>query len=123
MSPPSERKLAAIVCSDIRGYSGLMEQDEIGTLELVRIHRKELIDKSIIEHNGRIVKSMGDGLLIEFSSVVNAFAACLVIHLSVSCRKPLVVQGIFPLLFSFISKRLWQFFSSYRSSLAVLVFL
>src|SRR5215472_13154658 len=69
-----ERRLAAILAADIAGYSRLMGQDEAGTLARVRALRRELIDPTVTEHKGRIVKTTGDGLLIEFPSVVEAVA-------------------------------------------------
>ncbi len=68
-----ERRLAAIVSADVVGYSRLMGVDEAGTLRRLNSHRSELIDVKIAEHGGRIVKTIGDGLLLEFPSVVNAF--------------------------------------------------
>lgn len=67
-----ERRLAAILAADIVGYSALMGDDEEGTLERLKVHRDELVDPVIAKHNGRIVKLMGDGVLAEFTSVVNA---------------------------------------------------
>src|SRR5437870_5541116 len=67
-----ERKLSAILAADVVGYSRLMEKDEAGTFERLRAHRKELFEPEIIKHHGRIFKLMGDGLLAEFSSVVDA---------------------------------------------------
>jgi adenylate cyclase len=67
-----ERKLAAILAADIAGYSRLMGADEEGTLARLKAHRRELIDPKIAEHRGRIVKTTGDGLLVEFASVVDA---------------------------------------------------
>ena len=72
MSKGTQRRLAAIVSADVVGYSRLMGVDEAGTLAALRNHRAELIDGKIAEHGGRIVKTMGDGLLLEFSSVVDA---------------------------------------------------
>ena len=72
MTEPTQRRLAAIVSADVVGYSRLMGVDEVGTLAALRDHREELIDARIAEHGGRIVKTMGDGLLLEFPSVVNA---------------------------------------------------
>jgi adenylate cyclase len=66
------RRLAAIFAADMVGYSRLMEADEEGTIARQAAHRKELIDPKIAEHNGRIVKLMGDGMLVEFGSVVGA---------------------------------------------------
>ena len=67
-----ERKLAAILAADVAGYSRLMGADEEGTLARLKAHRRELIDPKIVEHRGRIVKTTGDGLLVEFASVVDA---------------------------------------------------
>jgi len=72
MSESIQRRLAAIVSADVVGYSRLIGADEAGTLAALRAHRKELIDPLIGDHGGRIVKTMGDGLLLEFPSVVNA---------------------------------------------------
>src|SRR5712671_3976577 len=67
-----ERKLAAILAADIAGYSRLMGADEEGTLSRLKAHRRQLVDPKIREHHGRIVKTTGDGMLVEFSSVVDA---------------------------------------------------
>jgi adenylate cyclase len=67
-----ERKLAAILAADVAGYSRLMGADEEGTLARLKALRAELVDPAIAGHNGRIVKTTGDGLLVEFQSVVNA---------------------------------------------------
>ena len=67
-----ERRLAAILAADVAGYSRLMEADEEGTLTALRAIRRELGDPKIAEHRGRIVKTPGDGLLVEFQSVVDA---------------------------------------------------
>ena len=66
------RRLAAILAADVTGYSRLMGADEEGTLERLKALRREITDPKIAEHNGRIVKTTGDGLLIEFASVVDA---------------------------------------------------
>ncbi|QEL26337.1 adenylate/guanylate cyclase domain-containing protein [Bosea sp. F3-2] len=66
------RRLAAILAADVTGYSRLMGADEEGTLAALKGHRKELIDPLIAQHQGRIVKTTGDGLLIEFASIVDA---------------------------------------------------
>jgi adenylate cyclase len=73
----ANRRLAAILAADVAGYSRLMGGDEEGTLERLKAHRRELIDPKITEHHGRIVKTTGDGLLVEFASVVDA-ARCAV---------------------------------------------
>ena len=67
-----ERKLAAILAADIAGYTRLMGEDESGTLARLKAQRKEIIEPLIAAHRGRIVKLMGDGLLVEFASVVDA---------------------------------------------------
>jgi adenylate cyclase len=67
-----ERRLAAILAADVAGYSRLMGVDEEGTLERLRALRRELLDPKTAEHKGRIVKTTGDGLLVEFASVVDA---------------------------------------------------
>ncbi len=72
MPADTQRRLAAIVSADVVGYSRLMGADETGTLAALRGHRAELIDAKIAQHGGRIVKTMGDGLLLEFPSVVEA---------------------------------------------------
>src|SRR6516162_3623585 len=66
------RRLAAILAADVSGYSRLMEADEEGTLERLSALRRELVDPKIAEHRGRIVKTSGDGLLLEYASVVDA---------------------------------------------------
>jgi adenylate cyclase len=67
-----QRRLAAILAADVAGYSRLMGADEEGTLAALKALRRELADPKIKEHRGRIVKTTGDGLLIEFASVVDA---------------------------------------------------
>src|SRR5712671_5737282 len=66
------RRLAAILAADVAGYSRLIGVDEEGTLDRLKTLRAELIDPKIAEHRGRIVKTTGDGLLVEFASVVDA---------------------------------------------------
>jgi adenylate cyclase len=67
-----DRRLAAFLAADIAGYSRLMGVDEEGTLRQLKAHRKALVDPKITEHRGRIVKTTGDGMLVEFVSVVDA---------------------------------------------------
>lgn len=69
-----ERKLTTILAVDIVGFSRLMAVDEVGTLALVKKHRKEIFDPKVIVYRGRVVKLMGDGILMEFGSVVDAVA-------------------------------------------------
>jgi len=68
----STRRLAAILAADMVGYSRLMGRDEMATIQRQKRHRQELIDPTIAEHHGRIVKTTGDGMLVEFASVVDA---------------------------------------------------
>jgi adenylate cyclase len=72
MKQPVQRRLAAILAADVAGYSRLMGADEEGTLAALKAIRRELSDPKVKEHRGRIVKTTGDGLLIEFGSVVDA---------------------------------------------------
>ena len=79
-SPKIERRLAAILAADVAGYSRLMGTDEVGTLNALKDHRRERIDPTIARHNGRIVKTTGDGLLVEFASVVDAVGCAVAIQ-------------------------------------------
>lgn len=76
----TQRRLAAILASDVVGYSKLMAADEAGTLARLRAHREDLIDPMIDEHGGRTVKLMGDGALVEFASVVDAVECAVAIQ-------------------------------------------
>src|SRR5438477_2835023 len=69
---PASRRLAAILAADVAGFSRLMGADEEGTLAAVKAISREIIDPKIAEHHGRIVKTTGDGLLVEFTSVIDA---------------------------------------------------
>ncbi|HSR70935.1 MAG TPA: hypothetical protein VLL72_01020 [Kiloniellales bacterium] len=74
------RRLAAILAADVVGYSRLMEANEVGTLAAVRRVREAVVQPKVAEHGGRIVKLMGDGLLVEFGSVVDAVACAVAIQ-------------------------------------------
>src|SRR5262245_13896830 len=67
-----QRRLAAILAADVVGYSRLMERDEAGTLAVLKSRRAEILQPLVARYRGRIVKLMGDGVLIEFSSAVDA---------------------------------------------------
>ena len=67
-----DRRLAAILAADVFGYSRLMGADEEGTLAQLKGHRRQLIDPKIKQHHGRIVKTTGDGMLVEFASPIEA---------------------------------------------------
>ncbi len=81
-----ERRLAAILAADVAGYSRLMGHDEAGVLARLRAHRHELIDPKIAEHKGRIVKTTGDGILVEFPSVVEAVACAIAVQRTMAER-------------------------------------
>jgi class 3 adenylate cyclase/tetratricopeptide (TPR) repeat protein/TolB-like protein len=82
-----QRRLAAIVSADVAGYSRLMGEDESRTLAALKAHRRELIDPKIAEYGGRIVKTTGDGLLLEFPSVVEA------VRCAVDVQRGIVVRN------------------------------
>ena len=87
-----ERRLAAILAADVAGYSRLMERDEAGTLARLKTLRRDLIDPKIAEHKGRIVKTTGDGLLIEFPSVVEAVACAVAMQREMAARSDATAQ-------------------------------
>ena len=89
----TQRRLAAILAADVVGYSRLMEQDEAGTFERLRAHRKELFEPEIAKHNGRVFKLMGDGLLAEFGSVVDAVECAVVLQRGMAERNKGVSEG------------------------------
>jgi adenylate cyclase len=78
--PRINRKLAAVLAADVVGYSRLMGADEVGTLAALKQHRELVLDPAIATHNGRIVKLIGDGTLVEFSSVVDAVNCALAVQ-------------------------------------------
>jgi adenylate cyclase len=81
------RKLAAILEADMVGFSRLIGADEAGTIARQKAHRRELIDPKIAEHKGRIVKTTGDGLLVEFSSAVDAVLCAVEIQRAITARE------------------------------------
>jgi len=82
-----QRRLAAILAADMVGYSRLIGADEEGTIARQKAHRAELIDPEIASHGGRIVKTMGDGLLVEFASVVGAVKCAVAVQQAISERE------------------------------------
>jgi len=82
------RRLAAILAADVAGYSRLMGVDEEGTHERLKAHLRDLVDPKIKEHRGRVVKNTGDGLLAEFSSVVDAVRCAVEIQRGMAEREP-----------------------------------
>ena len=88
MSEGTQRRLAAIVSVDVVGYSRLMGEDEVGTLARLKELREALVQPQIERHNGRTVKIMGDGLLAEFPSVVEAVQCAVDIQTEMAHRMP-----------------------------------
>ena len=87
-----ERRLAAILAADVAGYSRLMGENEAGTLARLNALRRELIDPTVGEHKGRVVKTTGDGLLIEFPSVVEAVACALAMQQAMKLHNAAIPQ-------------------------------
>jgi adenylate cyclase len=87
------RRLAAILAADVAGYSQLMGADEEGRLERLKALRRELLDPQIAEHHGRIVKTTGDGMLVEFPSVVDAVRCAVAVQQAMPKRNAGVAGG------------------------------
>src|SRR6266851_8938 len=87
-----QRRLAAILAADVVGYSRLMQADEVGTLEALKAHRRALVDRTIAGHRGRIVKTTGDGALVEFASVVDAVGCAVAIQRGMVSRNASVAE-------------------------------
>src|SRR5258708_4858448 len=87
-----QRRLAAILAADVVGYSRLMGADEMGTHTALKSHRGELMDSTIAEHRGRIVKTTGDGMLVEFASVVDAVSCAVNVQRSMVRRNAGIPQ-------------------------------
>jgi adenylate cyclase len=87
-----ERRLAAILAADVAGYSRLMGVDEEGTLSRLNTHRRQLLEPKIADHRGRIVKRTGDGILVEFASVVDAARCAIEIQHGMIARNAPVPQ-------------------------------
>src|SRR6266446_4819925 len=88
-----ERRLAAILAADVAGYSRLMGVDEEGTLAALKAIRRDLLDLKIKEHRGRIVKTTGDGMLVEFASVVDAVRCAVEVQRGMAERNTGVPQN------------------------------
>src|SRR5436305_6037628 len=88
-----ERRLAAIFCADVAAYSRLMGADEEGTLAALKAHRRELIDPLLAQHQGRIVKTTGDGILVEFASVIDAVRSAVMIQQGMEDRNASIVDS------------------------------
>jgi adenylate cyclase len=103
------RRLAAILAADVAGYSRLIGADEAGTLKRLRALRRELFDPKIGEHRGRLVKTTGDGLLVEFGSVVNGLRCTVEMQRAMAGRH----AGVRPTTASsFASASMWAISSS-----------
>src|SRR5713226_4938464 len=87
-----ERRLAAILAADVSGYSRLMGVDEEGTLAALKACRRELIDPKIADHRGRIVKTTGDGALVEFASAVDAMRCAMEIQRTMAERNAAIPE-------------------------------
>ncbi|HEY3030528.1 MAG TPA: adenylate/guanylate cyclase domain-containing protein, partial [Bradyrhizobium sp.] len=87
-----QRRLAAILAADVAGYSRLMGSDEVGTLRSLKAHRRELVDAAIAEHHGRIVKTTGDGMLVEFASIVDAVRCAVAVQRQMAERNNAVPE-------------------------------
>jgi adenylate cyclase len=86
----TQRRPAAILAADIAGYSRLMGVDEEGTLARLKDHWRELVDPKISEHRGRLVKTTGDGMLVEFASVVDAVRCAIEVQVGMAERNTTV---------------------------------
>src|SRR6184192_4938449 len=81
-----ERRLTTILAADVVGYSRLMGEDETGTLALLRQQRREVVEPLLAKYDGRLVKLMGDGVLVEFASVVHAVQCAIEMQESIEVR-------------------------------------
>ncbi|PZM15457.1 adenylate/guanylate cyclase domain-containing protein [Rhizobium tubonense] len=88
-----ERRLTAILAADVVGYSSLMGKEEVGTLERLKICRRELFDPAVAEFRGRLIKLMGDGALVEFASVVDAVQCAVAIQRKMAEHDPAVPEA------------------------------
>ena len=86
MAAKIERRMAVVLCADVVGYSRLMGSDEEGTLAALNSVRREILDPKIAHYRGRTVRSMGDGLLVEFNSVIDAVQCAIAIQDAMALR-------------------------------------
>src|SRR5260221_13705313 len=89
-----ERRLAAVLAADVAGYSRLMGADEEGTLARLKAVRKALVDPTVAAHRGRIVKTTGDGMLIEFASAVDAARCSVEVQRGMATQNAIVLQEV-----------------------------
>jgi adenylate cyclase len=88
-----ERKLAAILAADVVGYSRLIEQDEAGTFARLKERRETVVEPTLAKHHGRVFKLMGDGLLAEFASVVDAVECAVAVQQEMAERNAGLTPG------------------------------
>jgi len=88
-----ERRLAAILAADVVGYSRLMERDEAGTLATLKSRRTDILQPMVSKHHGRVIKLMGDGVLVEFASAVNAVACAVELQAAMDNANAGVAEG------------------------------
>jgi adenylate cyclase len=81
-----ERRLTAVLAADVAGYSRLMGADEVGTLEALKNIKRDVVEPAVSEHKGRIVKTTGDGMLVEFASAVDAVTCAMVVQDKMTAR-------------------------------------
>jgi adenylate cyclase len=86
------RRLAAILAADVAGYSAMMERDEEGTFARVRALRREVIEPKLAEHQGRLIKTTGDGFLAEFASPIAALKCAIAIQTKMTEGDPLQLR-------------------------------
>src|SRR6202790_4258474 len=91
---PVERRLAAVLAADVAGYSRLMGRDEERTLANLKLFRKTLVDPAIAAHRGRIVKTTGDGMLVEFASAVDAARCAVEVQCDMAAQNAAVPQDV-----------------------------
>ena len=90
MTERTQRRLAAIVSTDVAGYSRLMGEDEAGTLSAMKAHRRELWTPTIERYGGRVVGGAGDRILVEFASVVAAVESSIAVQSGMQGRRSLI---------------------------------
>jgi class 3 adenylate cyclase len=112
------RRLAAILAADVAGYSRLIGANEEGTLGQLKAIRSEIIDPKIVEHHGRVVKTTGDGLLIEFASVVDGLRCATEWQRGMADRNALVCRT--PAASNFGSASTWAMSSSRTATFSVM---
>jgi class 3 adenylate cyclase len=88
-----QRRLAAILAADVVGYSRLMGVNEVATLQALKARRREVIDPAIAAHHGRIVKTTGDGMLVEFASAVDAVNCAMTVQKSMADRNDVMAAN------------------------------